>query len=538
MTITNNDVLLVNRGSTSYKIKYENVKNDITGDVDQFPEAPQDGNQYARENGAWTQVTYTPAYSDSDVDTHLNTSTANANQVLGWSGSDYEWKDAGTSGSGNPNLISYTFPSGQNRTLQSRLEDYVSIKDFGAVGCDPTDPNDTTDDTIAIRAALNAGHKGVYFPSGTYRVSETLDITGVTIFGDGMHSVILYEPTVQTHIDGYCLRLTVNHTPYIADDGFEIRDIQVLKAANNTSKGGIVIRDGGSGAIQGPWTKVVLENVTIGAYYDQTLGTRGYFKKGLTISNVGGVYANNITIANNIIGNHFDNSGGGREDPEAYGIFIMSNKNRGSIRQLHLTNFYIQGFYRSLYTSTNSTSSIESIYITHGEVKGREGFIFGGNTSATYLAGIHFDTWETAIGHFAAGGVHRVIGCDIRGDDEQAFSGYLVQLNSNQILFANNFVSAGGANGTQGGLIACNTQLPNKAENITITNNIMQGAFRHNYPALLVQTGNKNVIFGANMFYCFVDNGSDENNLSAENKQPWYNLAGSELYIYGQRSYN
>ena len=95
-----------------------------------------------------------------------------------------------------------------------------------------------------------------------------------------------------------------------------------------------------------------------------------------------------------------------------------------------------------------------------------------------------------------------------------------------------------GVGGTQGGLIACNTQLPNISENITITNNIMQGGFRHNYPALLVQTGNKNVIFGANMFYCFVDNGSDENNLSAENKQPWYNLAGSELYIYGQRSYN
>ena len=73
MTISNNDVLLVNRGSTSYKIKYENVKNDITGDVDQFPEAPQDSNQYARENGAWTQVTYTAAYTNSDVDTHLNT---------------------------------------------------------------------------------------------------------------------------------------------------------------------------------------------------------------------------------------------------------------------------------------------------------------------------------------------------------------------------------------------------------------------------------------------------------------------------------
>lgn len=30
-------------------------------------------------------------YTDSDVDTHLNTSTADANEILGWTGSDYGW---------------------------------------------------------------------------------------------------------------------------------------------------------------------------------------------------------------------------------------------------------------------------------------------------------------------------------------------------------------------------------------------------------------------------------------------------------------
>ena len=103
----------------------------------------------------------------------MNTQTANANQVLSWSGTDYEWKEGGSGGSGDPNLISYTYPSGQQRTLQKRLEDYVSIKDFGAVGYDPSDPNDTTDDTVAIRAAMNAvTSKAVYFPPGVYRVSE------------------------------------------------------------------------------------------------------------------------------------------------------------------------------------------------------------------------------------------------------------------------------------------------------------------------------------------------------------------------------
>jgi len=33
----------------------------------------------------------TPGYTDSDVDTHLNTGTASASEVLSWTGSDYDW---------------------------------------------------------------------------------------------------------------------------------------------------------------------------------------------------------------------------------------------------------------------------------------------------------------------------------------------------------------------------------------------------------------------------------------------------------------
>lgn len=49
---------------------------------------------YDNTSGAFT---FTPAnvsglsYSNSDVDTHLNTSTASTNEVLSWNGSDYDW---------------------------------------------------------------------------------------------------------------------------------------------------------------------------------------------------------------------------------------------------------------------------------------------------------------------------------------------------------------------------------------------------------------------------------------------------------------
>jgi hypothetical protein len=50
------------------------------------------------------------------------------------------------------------------RTVDSRLKDVVSVKDFGAVG------DGTTNDTAAITAAI-AAHANVYFPAGTYAVT-------------------------------------------------------------------------------------------------------------------------------------------------------------------------------------------------------------------------------------------------------------------------------------------------------------------------------------------------------------------------------
>jgi hypothetical protein len=50
------------------------------------------------------------------------------------------------------------------RTVQARLRDYVSVKDFGAVG------NGVTDDTAAIQAAIDSGANLLWYPDGTYLV--------------------------------------------------------------------------------------------------------------------------------------------------------------------------------------------------------------------------------------------------------------------------------------------------------------------------------------------------------------------------------
>lgn len=43
-----------------------------------------------------TTLSIPAAYTNSDVDTHLNTGTATTDQVLSWDGSDYDWVDAGS----------------------------------------------------------------------------------------------------------------------------------------------------------------------------------------------------------------------------------------------------------------------------------------------------------------------------------------------------------------------------------------------------------------------------------------------------------
>jgi hypothetical protein len=88
-------------------------------------------------------------------------------------------------------LVTYT-PSGTNAvttTVQAKLRQYVSVKDFGAVG------DGTTNDTTAIQNALNSKSK-VYFPTGTYLVTAPLIVNGnQAIIGDSQYLSIIKTNT-------------------------------------------------------------------------------------------------------------------------------------------------------------------------------------------------------------------------------------------------------------------------------------------------------------------------------------------------------
>ena len=82
---------------------------------------------------------------------------------------------------------------GTARTVQAKLRDTVSVKDFGAVG------DGVADDTAAIQAAFNyaaiIGGLCVHLPTGNYRTTATITCGGIGLVGEGSGSRIRPEIT-------------------------------------------------------------------------------------------------------------------------------------------------------------------------------------------------------------------------------------------------------------------------------------------------------------------------------------------------------
>jgi hypothetical protein len=120
--------------------------------------------------------------------------------------------------------VTYT-PAGlsaQATTVQAKLRETVSVKDFGAVG------NGVTDDTAAIQAAVNAAKK-IYFPPGTYLINVVTLNANNFLFGDGVASIIKQSASVVGGSSGSLYAESGSSTTTI--DNIVIRDLRV--EANN-----------------------------------------------------------------------------------------------------------------------------------------------------------------------------------------------------------------------------------------------------------------------------------------------------------------
>ena len=171
-------------------------------------------------------------------------------------------------------------------TVQAKLRQTVSVKDFGAVG------DGAVDDTAAIQAALDA-HNSVYIPSGNYKITQVLRIqSNGSFFGDGFSSAI-YNATDFRSISNE-----------LGASNIYIGNLKVygnaLPATVVAGRGGIVIDDASNVVIN----NVYVTDVNTGGIViaDCTNATLSNFIVENTSEH--GVYvslATNVSIANGVI---------------------------------------------------------------------------------------------------------------------------------------------------------------------------------------------------------------------------------------------
>jgi hypothetical protein len=159
-------------------------------------------------DGGWTEIATVSADVESYLDTGLTSKTKYYYRVASYGGGGISpWSNTASA------LTVYT---------GKPLSDWISVTDFGANG------QDQLDDTQALQTALNAldGWWGsssphvLYFPNGTYRVSDTLFVeghVGLQFVGQSTNGVVIQWHGPPGTVDGRRAdgaRFLAGHVPF------------------------------------------------------------------------------------------------------------------------------------------------------------------------------------------------------------------------------------------------------------------------------------------------------------------------------------
>lgn len=166
---------------------------------------------------------------DSYLETDSNTVTFTAGLHVG---AEVKFTTAvqTTTGAVDASIVSYDppFTGGIPTTVEDKLAQYVSVKDFGAIG------DGVANDTAAIQAAVDTG-KRVYIPAGTYKCN--VEINNKTIIeGDGSLATILKPFNDAIAVLTYTFTAQQNPIYRFWDYHSEVRNVGFF---SNTAKVGV-----------------------------------------------------------------------------------------------------------------------------------------------------------------------------------------------------------------------------------------------------------------------------------------------------------
>jgi len=148
------------------------------------------------------------AYTDADVDTHLNLSTAQFDQVLGWSGVDYVWVNKSSGGSGSITEITTSGgltggpitstgdisidPTGTigagtyGSTFSSTKINEITIDDYGRVVSISTGSTGSGSGTMSNFNVTDGNSSGFVYNNSTLQISGSSGVE-VSLGGTGSH---------------------------------------------------------------------------------------------------------------------------------------------------------------------------------------------------------------------------------------------------------------------------------------------------------------------------------------------------------------
>jgi len=273
-------------------------------------------------------------------------------------------------------------PGGTGRTVSSRLQDRVSVIDFGAVG------DGSTDDTVSIQSGIDAAAssgKSLFFPGGTYCITEALILAdGSSLVGDAPHpryGVNSTDMPTKITAGGGCGGFTASG--YVLD----------ARQKTNTSIYGLeIVGDGADDQDQVDGTTVGIGYGTDGQVSGGTGYPRHYIGHCSIVRHYKGIGAKQATYfwveynnigSNSYVGAYFDNFSG--NDSTFLGNYINTNNRL-------LTN--VVDKVADIYTGAGLVflEGSGTTYIIGGKIEwNATGIILGEWSQQVMINGVEFD---------------------------------------------------------------------------------------------------------------------------------------------------